>query len=247
MTTRDERTEALLTRLEGFGRQEFLDERWRYRPGEHVTVIGPTGCGKTWLTYELLQRTATPARPAVVLVKKPRDPLITRRGKELEYRTVRTWPPGPLSWWEKKPAGYLVWPPTKYDPTVDRPAKAEVFRRALMDSYRRGQRIVYVDDAYGVSELLKLREELTEMWTEARSTEVGLWTAFQKPSHVPTWAYNQAEHLFLFHDPDKRSRERFGEIGGIDPYMIQEAVRRLDRHQALYIRRDGPAACIVNP
>jgi hypothetical protein len=63
---------------------------------------------------------------------------------------------------------------------------------------------------------------------------------------IPLDAYSQAEHLFLFHDPDKRARERFAEIGGVDPYLVQEAVLRLGRHQALYIRRDGPAICVVD-
>jgi hypothetical protein len=235
-----------VTTLEMFGREEFIAERWRFSPGQHITIVGPTGCGKTHLAYQLLEKSATPKNPAVVLVKKARDPLITRRGRELGYRMTRSWPPTPTGWWSRQPSGYLVWPPTRFDPDIDRPVKQRVFRRAILDSYKRGKRIVYVDDAFGVSELLKLREELIEMWTELRSMDGTLLAAFQKPSHVPLWAYSQAEHLFLFHDPDKRSRERFGEIGGVDPYLVQETVMGLKRHQALYIRRDGPALCIID-
>jgi hypothetical protein len=179
-------------------------------------------------------------------MKKPRDPLVTAAGRELGLKTGPRlaaddrWPGAP------KPRGHLVWPPTAFDPAVDRPRKAEVFRKALMDSYRRGNRLIYVDDAYGIGTILKLNDLLIELWTELGSMNAGLIAGFQKPTHVPLWAYNQAEHLFLFHDPDKRSRERFGEIGGVDPRLVQDAVMGLKRHQALYIRRLGPAMCIVD-
>jgi energy-coupling factor transporter ATP-binding protein EcfA2 len=234
------------TEFETFPRDAFVAERFRYRSGEHVTIVGPTGGGKTHLAFQLLERAARPSRPAVMLVKKNRDTLITRKGTELGWKRVRDWPPPMRMPWQSHPSGYLVWPRTTFDPDIDHPHKWAVFRSALLDSYKRGNRIVVADDAYGLSEVLKLRKELVEMWTEARSMDTGLWTAFQKPSHVPLWAYSQAEHLFLFNDPDKRSRERFGEIGGVDSQLVQRTVMRLRRYQCLYIRRDGPAMCIID-
>lgn len=231
--------------LSTFGREEFLSERFRYSPSEHVTIVGPTGCGKTWLGWQILAKATGPQYPGVVLLKKPRDSTTMRFARQLGYRVEHQWPPAwrPL---ERKPPGWVLHPKTAYDPAIDRPRKAEAFRRAMMDSYRRGRRMVYVDDAYGVAELLKLRELMIELWTEYRSMNGSIMAAFQKPSHVPQWAFNQAEHLFLFHDPDRRNRIRFAEIGGIDSELLQETVYGLKRHQACYVRRDGPAACIVD-
>ena len=56
-----------------FPRDDFLSRRWRYRAGEHVTILGPTGSGKTYLGYQLLEKVATPKLPGIVLVMKPRD------------------------------------------------------------------------------------------------------------------------------------------------------------------------------
>lgn len=230
---------------ERFPRDVFLAERFRYSKGEHVTIVGPTGCGKTWLAWQILAGHTTPDYPGVVLLKKPRDYTTHRRAKELGYRVEPSWPPmwRPLA---ARPRGYVLHPRTRFDPELDRPHKQAQFRAALMDSYRRGRRLVFVDDAYGIGEILKLRELLIEMWTEYRSMNGSIMTTFQKPSHVPQWAFNQAEHLFLFHDPDRRNRIRFSEIGGIDPQLLQDTVMGLRRHQALYVRRDGPAACVVD-
>ena len=54
-------------------------------------------------------------------------------------------------------------------------------------------------------------------------------------------------HGFLFNDPDKRNRQRFAEIGGVDPDLVMEQVYHLDQYQALYIKRTGPCLCVVNP
>lgn len=238
-----------------FPREEFLSRRWQYNKGQHVTVIGPTGCGKTYLCWQLLERTAGRHMPAIVLVKKPRDPLISKNAKTFGYRVTQHWPV-PLSLWKNNdPPGYVVWPRTNFNAPVqlDRAQKADVFRRAIMQTYRGGgrfkkrPRILYIDDAYGISQILDLHEELIEFWTEGRSMDGGAWTSFQKPSHVPLWAYSQAEHLFLFNDPDRRSRERFAEIGGVDPETVRDTVMELGTHQALYIRRGGRRMCIVDP
>lgn len=120
------------------------------------------------------------------------------------------------------------------------------FRRAILDSYKRGNRIVFGDEAYGLCEELNLDRELITGWTRGRSMGMGVWAASQKPTHIPLHAYNQAQHLFLFRDPDKRARERYSEISGVDPRMVRDVVLHLKKHQCLYIRQDGPKLCIVD-
>lgn len=227
-------------------RAEFVARRFKYETGEHVTVVGPTGCGKSHLVFELLEQVATPARPVVYLVKKPRDRLIKSAGKRMKLRNVKTWPPSPSIFAPRKPRGWLLWPRTRFDQAIDRPHKATVFRKALLASYKNGNRTVVADDAYGIAKLLQLESDLIEFWTEARSMDAGLWSMFQKPTHVPLWAYSQAEHLFLFNDPDERARDRFAEIGGVDPDLVRDTVMALKKHQCLYIRRGGPRMCIVD-
>jgi hypothetical protein len=230
-----------------FARQEFLEQRWRYRPGEHVTILGPTGCGKTYLAYQLLAASTRPKTlPGVVLVMKPRDDTVQEWSAQAGYERVTTWPPVTAPW-RKPPPGWVLWPKFSFDPEQDDVTLHIQFRSAMLDSYRRGNRVLFADELLGLVQDLKLARPLSSLWTKGRSMGCGLWGCSQRPAHIPLHAYSQAEHLFLARDPDQRSRKRFDEIGGVDPMLVAEANMALTKHQFLYVRRDGAHVCIIDP
>jgi energy-coupling factor transporter ATP-binding protein EcfA2 len=236
-------------------RQEFLDHYWDYQPGEHVTILGPTGSGKTHLAYQLLHATATPQLPARVLVMKPRDSTVVQWSKTAGFPRTHSWPPKSRRWWwEPRPRGHVVWPKPTYDPDVDDELIADAFHRTMRSAYRDGNTILFADEAFGIIEIddprargYSLTRDLRTLWTRGRSMGAGIWAASQKPTHLPLWAYNSAAHLLLYKDPDKRARDRFAEIGGVDPDLVKHHNMILPKFHALYIRRDGPHMCIVGP
>lgn len=229
-------------------REEFIHERFRYDAGEHTTVLGPTGYGKTELCNELVAEVASPELPALMLAAKPRDDTMKKWMAHLDAKLVKEWPPKKKlleRWHEENPAFYTVWPDHTFDPDVDDAHLYDVFRAALLESYKTGNRIISADELLGLTEI-GLGKELRTLWTRGRSMGTGLFGASQKPTDIPTYAYGQAAHLFLANDPDKRSRDRFKEIGGVDPKLVEACVMSLAKYQWLYIRRDGPKMCIVD-
>lgn len=232
--------------VRAYERGVFLDRVWRYQPGEHVTFIAPTGGGKTYLANELLARTHGPKLPSVTLVMKPRDLTVRRLVRQEDVRRVRHWPPGAnVRLWRPETAGYVLWPRHQFDPDIDEPAHYEIFRTAILDSYKRGKRILFGDELYSLGTELGLRRELITVWTKGRSMECGLWGATQRPRDVPLHAYSQAEHLFLAYDPDRSARDRYAEIGGVDPAIVAATTAQLPRYWWLYIRRTDRAMCVI--
>lgn len=228
-------------------RDEFLTDCWEYNPGEHVTILGPTNCGKTWFAYQLLDESATQKVPAIVMVMKPRDETVDKWSKSVGFRKTKVWPP-PMSIWrprDDKPRGYVLWPRFTHDPDRDDAELHKQFRRLMLDSYRKGNRILFADETYSLSEELGLDKILITLWTKGRSMKCGLWAASQKPTHIPLWAYSMAEHIFIHRDPDARARKRYDEIGGVDPKLVETTTMGMARHEFLYIRRRDGAMCVV--
>lgn len=253
-------------RLEEFDRAELLRRRWDYNDGEHVTAIQPTGGGKTYLMYQLLEATG---KPSVGLVMKPRDPEPAKWTRQLGFKEIGHWPP-PSKWpWQDRPPGYTLWPRQSLtDLDADEALLQREFAACLGHVYARGDQIAFCDEVQGLCEL-KLQKQLKALWTRGRAMGAGLWCATQKPSGdqggppVPTYLYSAASHLFLGRDPTEMNRKRFAEIGGVDARIVNEAVAGLRLHpiesadgrvnyvsEQLYIRKGGPMGaylCKVMP
>lgn len=241
------RARRFLGPVERFSRAEFLERRWAYAPGEHVSFLGPTTSGKTTFAYQLLEVTAHPKMPVVALIMKPRDRVVTAWTKELGHRRVRGWPPVP-SIFSPRPPGYALWPKHSLSNFErDNLMLQSEFRRAIRQSYRtKARRILFADEVLGLTAELKLGDDLITVWSRGASMDCGLWAATQRPSHVPLHMYSQAHHLFCSYDPDEVSRRRLAEIGGIDPKLVKATVMKLAKYEWLYIRRDGPKICVVD-
>lgn len=240
----------MLPQVPYFDRQEFLDSRWLYHAGEHVTFLCPTQGGKTTFMFQLAEVTATPQLPARVLVVKPADPTVSKWGTQLGYKRVQDWPPMQIPFMEK-PSGHLIWPKFRFDPKHDDQHIHDVLRKTILSCYRDGMKrkkcIIVADETYSLGKEHKLDREMVTILSKGGGMGIGMWGGTQKPSHIPLWFYSQAEHLFLGNDPDRRSRERYAEIGGVDPKLVAEVTRTLPKYHFLYIRRTGQRLCIVGP
>lgn len=253
MTISDAPPRRKLHGLEIFSREEFGSRYFWYEPGQHVLFGGPTQRGKTELAFNMLQYVARPDFPAYVAVCKPNDPTTAKWGKRLGFKRVTSWPIPPQL--GSKPPGYLVWP--KFgDVNTDVDQCARVTRSLLENLYAQGakgkkksQCTIVLDDTVIKSKILRLDDIMTTHLAMAGAMGIGGWYFVQKPTdsgRTAIWSYSMCEHAFLFSDPVKSSRERYDEIGGVDPHFVENVTMALKPFQCLYIRRTGAQMCIID-
>lgn len=239
---------------------EFELQYFQYRLGQHVSLFGPTGVGKTTRALRMLAiaRADHPIMRSVNLVMKPDkgpsykkratgDETVERLTRDLGGRVIRRWPPR-LWWWQEEPSFWTLWPKHSDDPLADRGivkgeivgGHAALFRDTIMDCYRAGARSIFADEMVSLDAELHLREYVDLVYTKGRSMECGLWGATQRPAWVTRNMYSMASHLFLWSENDLDARKRYGEIARVDRSKVLEVLDRLTKHQCLYLNPDHP-------
>lgn len=199
-------------------------KRFRWKQGEHMTVIGPTGSGKTVLSLELLKFSGR--KHVVVLACKPRDPRLSAL-KGDGFRILREWQPTPLD------TKVVLWP--KLVGPEDIANQRVVFKNCLTGVYRSGGWCVFCDEVRYLTEYLKLKPMVEVIWQHGRSLGVSLIAATQRPTHIPLLAFDQASHLFFFRDNDEVNLRRMSGLGSANAREVKETVCQLAHHEVLYV------------
>lgn len=211
----------------------------RWRQGEHVTLIGPTGCGKTTLGLSLLPMRAGNGGHVAAVATKPKDPslqALTREG----YRVVRTWPP------PDHEHRVVFWP--SISRMSDKRAQQSAIFAMLADVYNRGGFCLYFDELRYITQTLRLTAPVEQLLMQGRSIGISVVSNAQRPASIPLLAYDQATHLFVWRESDEVNLKRLGGLGGLDSGLIRQTVARLPKHQVLYINtRDGLMARTTCP
>jgi hypothetical protein len=213
--------------------EPFMRDAFPWEQGEHVTVVAPTGWGKTTLGLGIL-----PMREyTLILATKPRDatlePLI--RGG---YKVVRKLPLPPIEMY----SNVIFWPEIGRAAKLSQ-QKAEM-RKLLMDVYETGGWTVYVDELDYLCNYLKLSPLVELLWRQGRSLGISVVGGTQRPAFIPLLAYDQATHLFVGRDNDDVNLRRYASIaGGGKDYQreVRSAVAALREHEFLYLsaRKEG--------
>lgn len=194
------------------------------KSADHLTVIGPSGTGKTTLAFTLVNATR---RYVVALGTKPRDPELAAVTRGYFRQQV-----GKLPHWKEHPR-VLVWP--TYRGTVDEAKQRAVFAQVLDESFSVGGWHVVIEEAPHIVDL-GLKRKLIQHLRMGRTNVSGLIVCAQRPVYVPHEAFSQCQHLIMFGTNDDDDLKRLGGLNGADTYRARYCLAQLGRdHSFLHV------------
>lgn len=196
-----------------------------WQNGEHVSLIGPTGLGKTTMLLNWL-----PMHPFVtVFATKPRDKTMDTLIQQ-GYVRYEKWPNGLDA--QEFPRR-IIWPDAS---RIDSDkVQKEVFADAFAKVYREGNWTLALDETWYVDDILGLGRNIKMYLLQARSLDISLVSAFQRPAWVPRELYSSSTHLMFWRTNDETDLKSLSGIGFRSSALIRDVVSNLDMFQVLYI------------
>lgn len=202
----------------------FIDA---WQPGEHLSVIGPTGSGKSYLSVDVLQaRASRRGAHVLALATKRRDETLT----ELGWPIIETWPP---TWDQREGRRIILWPP--YGSASDPGPRRRVFTDALEAVLQEGGWTVYLDEAVYFTETLRMRPILDEYWNTARSAGITVVASAQGVSWVPRASLTQQQWLAAFRFSNEDTVNDVARVAG-SRARFAPVIAGLREHEFLLVR-----------
>lgn len=198
-----------------------------WKQGEHVSVFGRTGSGKTFMTTDLLNiRNGYIIAFGVKKEDESLDYLIKKEG----FQRITSWPPKPEQEGQKR---FILWPHIEKPDDID--ACRPIFAEALDKIYSQGGWTIYLDEVRYMSQRLKLAQPLSDIWILGRSSHLTLVGCTQRPTWVPLEMLTQASHVFLFAVNGQDDLQRLKALDIRNKDLVVPIVSRLPQYHCLYI------------
>ena len=193
---------------------------------EHLTMVGPTGQGKTTLAIELLkERVRLFGSHVVIMATKPKDLTLTKLG----WPIIREWPPG-------YGQEHVIYWPRFGDVRSAAGRQRKAFEHTMAEIFADGGRTVFIDEVAYFANTLKMERMLNMFYQQGRSLNLLVVSGTQRPRAVPRTMFSEASWFIAFRTADEDELRRVGEIGGTDSNAIRAAMRSLKPHEFLMVR-----------
>lgn len=199
-----------------------------WNQGEHTTLLGHTGSGKTTLARHILVK--QPYK--IIVATKNRDKNIEIFKKD-GFRVSRkpdffsTPNGGPLY------PRMVLWPKTKNIGDIQ--TQREDIYKCLAYVWKSKGWCLFFDEVRYLTEVLRLDSYISQLWREGRSSAISILAGTQRPAWIPREAYSEATHLFIWRSTNKYDLKRLEDASNVDTQYLAPIIRNLPLHDVLYI------------
>jgi hypothetical protein len=233
-------------RIEWAQHRAWLDHHWL--AGQHVSIIAPTGGGKSYLIRHGLLPLWEEYRVLIIDSKGGEDATWAGYGQVVhEFPAAERGGQPPDR--EQGPRIYrLISPGFEWSPALKRESDGlrrarTVVGSALDLAFRQRDWVIVADETRALTDSvasfgLGLRGLLEMIWQRGRALNVTLVAGTQAPRYVPSSFYDQPSLVYVGRTLDGRAQDRLDEIGG-DTRAIQATMRALRRRDFLVVERDS--------
>ena len=206
--------------------------RREWQQGEHISIWGGTGSGKTTVCAGLVNL----RQYAAVLASKQEDKTLKLYEN---FKVLKEWKQ--RHWFQ---CHVIVWPYAQYGDDVD-----AVFRKASLDMmhdvYWEKHWTFQLDDAKMLRHL-GLIGEVKKLFAHNRSQGSSLIFNDVRPFETVQEALDQSTYKLMFMMEDKRDVWRVAEASGKEPNRLRQYNNQLRRYEFLFLPKWGNPVIVRN-
>ena len=219
--------------LRNYDRVAYSEFSRLFIPGweqtQHVVLNGPTGVGKTTLLRHIL-----PRRNGFVIF------LGTKSHDESYQKILRD---GFTRVYDHNIPRYVdrafIWPTPGRSPRETKQKQRDVFLRVLDRVWQLGHTTLVIDEAHWLCHDLGLGDEIATFHHQGRSNGITLIDGMQRPAFVPVVVHSSADHGIIWKLTEPTDIKRLAGIGGLETKELVENMRRLSKHEFIYVPTRG--------
>lgn len=206
--------------------------RREWRQGEHLTLIGPTGSGKTTIALNLLD-----VMPYIAIIgtKQEDDTLNDFAKAHKNYRVIKEFQTGLKN--RTLDDRLIIWPKLVKD-AGNVTSQAVPIRNSLNRMFFQGGWSIFCDELWVLAQRLKVGSILESYWSQGRSSGLSIIGCVQRPANIPRLAFSEPRYLLIGQMEDARDIETVSEGTNISKKALASEVNQLSRHSFLFYNRN---------
>lgn len=207
----------------------YVHHRWVQ--GEHVSLIGPTGAGKTYFKRFLLRKRSY----ITSFVTKEDDDELDRIFRE-EGFTVQG------GQWSGTPDLVALWPKQPRKRTFDEFLHAQrwYFNDAIDRMVKQKGWTFDFDEISYMTDFLHMDRKMRWLLQQGRSSKLTVVAATQRPAFIPLAFYSMPSWLVFWNNNDDTDLKRIQGIGGVNGKVLREEVMNLVHREIIIVHNRHP-------